>query len=96
MATKTISTRCSNGVSYGHRYVITAEDTSAGNNTFLFDFDSPYALAAMVAVHTSAGVPVAVTGLTYPAAGQVQVTIAADDVDAGNIISVVAQNALHE
>lgn len=94
MATKTVQTRCSNGVSYGHIFTAVAADVSAEVTTLIFDFDSPHDLAAAVTAVSSVGAPLTISKIEYPAVGQVQVTLSAH-VELGDVVSVVAQNALH-
>jgi hypothetical protein len=69
----TVTKTCTNGVSFGTRYVPTATDASDGAIVFAFE-GVDYDLAASVVV-TVADAVVALTGaaITYPTYGQVSV-----------------------
>jgi hypothetical protein len=93
MATKTY--RPTNGVSFGLKYTVTADDDTDGVITF--DFGVGYQLAAAISVTSAAGVNVALSDavITYPAGGQVRIADGAATfaVTATDIITVVAQRA---
>lgn len=88
-----ILTTLTNGVSYGYKHVVTAQDAT---DTFvLIDFQANVDLAAIVQVQDSAGinVPLADAVITYPANGQVKIEngAATFTLVADQVINVVAQ-----
>jgi len=95
MATITLVTRPSNGVSFGYKHVVLAAE--AGTATvFLFDFQCPtYDIVADIKLITvTTGAEKALTGSkkTYPANGQVQLDLAGViTASTGDIIEVLAQ-----
>ena len=93
MSTITITTRPSNGVSFGYKHEVTA--AQASNVTkFLFDFQCPdYDIVAIIQL-LRAGVSTSLSSaeITYPAAGQVQLDCASSLLPVtGDIIEVIAQ-----
>jgi hypothetical protein len=84
-----VSTRPTNGVSYGIRYTAIAGDASDGYVEFDFQ-QASYNLAYAVMVQGSDNVVKAPTGytITVPSKGKVRVT---GTIVAGDIISVIAQ-----
>ncbi len=97
----TVQVYCSNGVSFGTRYTI-PEDASTAPETVLFDFMPSgtvdgYDIVAAITVVDSAGV--VKTGsdevITYPTYGQVMIGngVANFTMATTDIISVIAQRA---
>lgn len=89
----TVTTRPTNGVSYGFQYTVTSQDATDGS--VLIDFQVEYDLAAVVQVLDSSGaVATSDAVITFPAAGQVQI---ADGVSFAlaqdQVINVVANRA---
>ena len=95
MSTITITTRPSNGVSFGYKHVVLSTETGTGNK-FLFDFQCPaYDLVALVQVLTVTSGVVKSLGsakVTYPDVGQVQLDCNSSlNLSTGDIIEIIAQ-----
>lgn len=92
-----LEVRPSNGVSYGAKYSVTADDATAGEVVFDFRVPSGGAyqgdLAALVLVTNAAGVVTTPVDLaiTYPAAGVIKV---AGTLVKNSVIHLVAQRAI--
>jgi len=82
-----------NGVSFGISHVVTSTDVT--NTAILFDFGLDYTIVGSIQVVTSANVnvPLADAVITYPAAGQIEITKGAATFNfvAGQIIYIVVQ-----
>jgi len=91
----TINTKGTNGVSYGYRHVVTADDVTDGE--VIIDFQSQKDLVASVQVYDASGVVVDLADavITYPAVGQVSIADGAATfaLAEGQRIDVVAQYA---
>lgn len=93
--------RCTNGVSFGARYIVTAADVIAEEITFIFkgsgEQPSGYPLAANFTITSDAGVNVALADavITYPANGTVKIAKGGTTFDftEDDVISIVAQRA---
>ena len=89
---KTITTKATNGVSFGTKYVVTAADVTAAEKVYAFDFGvTMYGLAAAVTATTAAGVPVTPAKVEV-VGSKITVTLTATPAE-GDIIMVVAQRA---
>jgi hypothetical protein len=87
----TVTTTCSNGVSFGKVYTVLAADAS--NGYVIFDFTAPYDMAFVFIVLRS-GAIIATTGalITRPSEGQVKIANGGSfTVTAGDIIHMIAQ-----
>lgn len=90
MADSIVLTRPTNGVSYGHKHEITADDVANGG--IVFDFQNEKDLVANLTWLSSTGVIKAPAGMIieYPAVGQVRIEDGTTTWVAGDYLCIVA------
>lgn len=93
MADSIVNTRPTNGVSYGYKHEITADDVTNGG--IIFDFQNNVELVANITWVDSAGAIKAPTGMIveYPAVGQVRVEDGTVTWVAGDFLYIIANKA---